>query len=222
MDQNRGRALPRARLPPLPTELETVYEEKNRSLDNKSRVIRKAVQEQVYKVHPYRVTHARHGRAPENPSLERMYEFYHTYYVPNNMAIFIRATSTSTRPSSSSTANSRSGNAGNCLNSPSTKSLQSTKWNESRSIIPARNTYFWPFARRSAHTETPRPCRSSDMILDNATAGLINLNLNQQQKVRKSGSYPYLLNDYGAQYLWGIPKQDQTLAEVEGSAFGAD
>ena len=53
------------------------------------------------------------------------------------------------------------------------------------------------------------------MILDNATAGLINLNLNQQQKVREAGSYPYLLNDYGAQYLWGIPKQDQTLAEVE-------
>ena len=46
-----------------------------------------------------------------------------------------------------------------------------------------------------------------DMILDNATAGLINLNLNQQQKVREAGSYPYLLNDYGAQYLWGIPKQ---------------
>ena len=45
-----------------------------------------------------------------------------------------------------------------------------------------------------------------DMILDNATAGLINLNLNQQQKVREAGSYPYLLNDYGAQYLWGIPK----------------
>ena len=54
-----------------------------------------------------------------------------------------------------------------------------------------------------------------DMILDNATAGLINLNLNQQQKVREAGSYPYLLNDYGAQYLWGIPKQDQTLEEVE-------
>ena len=71
------------------TELETVYEEKNRSLDNKGRVIRKAVQEQFYKVHPYRVTTLGTVEHLKNPSLERMYEFYHTYYVPNNMAIFI-------------------------------------------------------------------------------------------------------------------------------------
>ena len=71
------------------TELETVYEEKNRSLDNKRRVIYKAVQEQFYKVHPYRVTTLGTVEHLKNPSLERMYEFYHTYYVPNNMAIFI-------------------------------------------------------------------------------------------------------------------------------------
>ena len=34
------------------TELETVYEEKNRSMDNKDRVIRKAVQQQLYKSIP--------------------------------------------------------------------------------------------------------------------------------------------------------------------------
>ncbi|MEC7230759.1 MAG: insulinase family protein, partial [Verrucomicrobiota bacterium] len=54
-----------------------------------------------------------------------------------------------------------------------------------------------------------------DMILDNSTAGLINLNINQQQRARSAGSYPWTHNDYGAQYLWGIPKQDQDLAEVE-------
>merc|ERR1712096_375379 len=54
-----------------------------------------------------------------------------------------------------------------------------------------------------------------DMILDNATAGLINLNLNQQQKVRQAGSRPLLSNDYGSQELWGIPKKDQSLEEVE-------
>jgi predicted Zn-dependent peptidase len=54
-----------------------------------------------------------------------------------------------------------------------------------------------------------------DMILDNRTAGLINLNLVQQQQVRDAGSSPSQLNDYGTQYLYGIPKKDQTLAEVE-------
>ncbi|PCH60859.1 MAG: hypothetical protein COC19_05370 [SAR86 cluster bacterium] len=54
-----------------------------------------------------------------------------------------------------------------------------------------------------------------DMILDNRTAGLINLNLNQQQQVASAGSFPRLLNDAGSQQLWGTPKQGQTLAEVE-------
>ena len=54
-----------------------------------------------------------------------------------------------------------------------------------------------------------------DMILNNATAGLIDLNLNQQQKVRRAGSSPELNNDYGAEYLWGIPKKGQPLKEVE-------
>ena len=53
------------------------------------------------------------------------------------------------------------------------------------------------------------------MILNNATAGLIDLNLNQQQKVRRAGSSPEFNNDYGAEYLWGIPKKGQPLKEVE-------
>jgi len=54
-----------------------------------------------------------------------------------------------------------------------------------------------------------------DMILDNRTAGLINLNLNQQQLVAEAGSSPLFLNDYGSQSLYGSPKQDQSLEEVE-------
>jgi len=54
-----------------------------------------------------------------------------------------------------------------------------------------------------------------DMILDNRTAGLINLNLNQAQAVQAAGSSPEFLNDYGSQRLWGVPKQGQTLEEVE-------
>ena len=54
-----------------------------------------------------------------------------------------------------------------------------------------------------------------DMILDNQTAGLINLNLNQAQAVAGAGSYPRFLNDYGSQQLYGVPKANQTLEEVE-------
>ena len=71
------------------------------------------------------------------------------------------------------------------------------------------------FGPRDRNHQDAEALRLLDMILDNATAGLINLNLNQGQKVREAGSYPYLDNDYGAQYLWGIPKEGQPLEEVE-------
>jgi predicted Zn-dependent peptidase len=55
-----------------------------------------------------------------------------------------------------------------------------------------------------------------DMILDNRTAGLINLNLNQRQRVQAAGASPEFHNDHGSQRLWGAPRQGQTLQDVEG------
>lgn len=54
-----------------------------------------------------------------------------------------------------------------------------------------------------------------DMIMDNRTAGLINLNLNQRQRVQAAGASPEFHNDHGAQMLWGVPREGQTLLEVE-------
>ncbi|MEK7381988.1 MAG: insulinase family protein, partial [Elusimicrobiota bacterium] len=70
------------------TEIETVYEEKNRAMDNAERIIGEEVERRLYKVHPY-------GQQPtlgsvehlKNPSLAKMYAFEERWYVPNNMAI---------------------------------------------------------------------------------------------------------------------------------------
>ena len=72
------------------TELETVYEEKNRTLDNGGRIIGTAIDELLYKIHPY-------GQQPtigtvdhlKNPSLVYIQDYFDIYYVPNNMGIFI-------------------------------------------------------------------------------------------------------------------------------------
>ena len=72
------------------TELETVYEEKNRSIDNKGRVISEAVNNLLFKNHPYgqqmTIGEVEHLK---RPSLLRIRDYYDTYYVPNNMAISI-------------------------------------------------------------------------------------------------------------------------------------
>lgn len=198
------------------TELETVYEEKNRSMDSKGRIISEAVRNLLYKKHPYgQQTTLGSIEHLKNPSLKQMYQFYHTYYVPNNMAIHI------------------SGD----INSEETiriidehfsrwqpKELPKTEtWKEEplqgaeRVTVKYQGEEYVLLAFRTAsrNHRDAEALKLLDMTLDNATAGLINLNLNQGQKVREAGSYPYLDNDYGAQYLWGIPKQGQSLAEVE-------
>ena len=197
------------------TELETVYEEKNRSLDNKGRVIRKAVQEQFYKVHPYRVTTLGTVEHLKNPSLKRMYEFYHAYYVPNNMAIFI---SGDINLDETIQLIEREFSLWERRELPPFPDYPEPALNQVERVevqYPGEEYVLLAFRTAQRMHEDAEALQILDMILDNATAGLINLNLNQQQKVREAGSYPYLLNDYGAQYLWGIPKQGQTLEEVE-------
>ena len=198
------------------TELETVYEELNRSLDNRDRVILYATDELLYKQHPY-------GQQPtigksehlKNPSLVYIQNYFDTYYVPNNMAIFI------------------SGD----IDSEQTIQLISDKFGHwERKEVPEvgpwieeplqgaeRRTVYYPgeeqvqLAYRTAPngSEDAEALMMLDMILDNRTAGLINLNLNQAQQVQGAGSYPRFLNDYGSQQLWGVPKAGQTLEEVE-------
>lgn len=71
-------------------ELEVVYEEKNLYNDQFQTKLIDEFQKSFFKNHPY-------GQQPligtiehlKNPSLRRMYEFYNTYYVANNMALVI-------------------------------------------------------------------------------------------------------------------------------------
>ena len=197
-------------------ELETVYEEKNRSMDNKDRGIRYAVADLLYKKHPYgqqttigKVEHLK------NPSLENMYSFYNTYYVPNNMAIAI---SGDIRIDETIALIDEYFSAWQPGSLPQLPDWQEVPLNGvERAMVKYQGEEFVLLAFRTAsrNHEDADALRLVDMILDNATAGLINLNLNQKQKVRRSGAYPTLYNDHGAQYLWGIPKKDQTLEELE-------
>lgn len=52
-------------------------------------------------------------------------------------------------------------------------------------------------------------------ILSNGTAGLIDLNLLQDQKILTGDGYASILPDYGSFELFGKPKQGQSLDEVK-------
>lgn len=72
------------------SELETVYEEKNRSNDNTFGMVFEEFMKNFYKKHPYgQQTILGTTEHLKNPSLKKMYEYYNTYYVANNMALFL-------------------------------------------------------------------------------------------------------------------------------------
>lgn len=198
------------------TELETVYEEMNRALDNKMFMISTEVDKALFKHHPY-------GQQPtlgipehlKNPSLYNIAKFFQTYYVPNNMAICISG-DINTEEAIRVIDAQFSGLPPRDL--PELKT-----WEESplhgREYVECRyegeEYVLLGFRTAPNHDADAEALIVLDMILDNAAAGLINLDLNQAQLVREAGSFPRPMNDYGAQYLWGIPKEGQALEEVE-------
>lgn len=198
------------------TELETVYEEMNRALDNKDRLIQNAVNARVFKRHPYgQQPTLGHVEDLKKPSIKRLNGFYDTWYRPGNMAIFI---SGDVDVEQTMSVIARHFSAWEPAALPESKTWEEDPLNgreELRIQYRAEPFVLLAFRTVKRNHEDAEALMMLDMILDNAVAGLINLNLNQGQKVREAGSYPLLLNDYGVQYLYGIPKEGQTLEEVE-------
>ncbi len=71
------------------SELETVYEEKNRSMDNQFMKLFEEINKSLYKGHPYENTVLGTVEDLKNPSLRKMKEYFQTYYVANNMALIL-------------------------------------------------------------------------------------------------------------------------------------
>jgi len=71
-------------------ELETVYEEKNRSMDNPFNKVFENFSERFFKNHPYgQQTILGSVEHLKNPSLSKMKEYFDKYYVANNMALVL-------------------------------------------------------------------------------------------------------------------------------------
>ncbi len=198
------------------TELETVYEEMNRALDNKNRIIQNAVSAVLFKNHPYgqqpTLGHVEHLKSP---SIKRIHEFYDAWYVPNNMAIFLSG-DIDVEATMSVIAEHFSAWTPRALPEPQ-------QWDEDpldgreevRVSYRAEPFVLLAFRTAPRDHEDAEALTMLDMILDNSVAGLINLNLNQQQRVREAGAFSMQLNDYGVQFLYGVPKDGQSMEEVE-------
>ncbi|RYY00310.1 insulinase family protein, partial [bacterium] len=190
--------------------------EKNRALDNKERIISEAVEETLYKKHPYG-TQTTLGTVDhlKNPALSKMYEFYRKNYVPNNMAIVISGDIDINHTKQIITKYFSSWKKGADVKyTPPVE--EPIKQIERKTVnYKGEEKVILAFRGAAYKSKDKDVLTLIDMILDNGNAGLINNNLVNSQKVRSAGSYPSFNEDYGAMYLYGIPKEGQSLAEVE-------
>jgi len=198
------------------TELETIYEEKNMSLDNDGRKIYDALLNVLYPTHNYG-QHTVLGK-PEhlkNPSLVSLKEYYNARYVPNNMAIVLSGDldpDATIKRIDETFGQMKSKKLNNYI-PPVEKPITQPMIKEV--VGPDAENMMLAFRFAGAKWEELDKLVIMDDILSNNTAGLIDLNLVQGQKVLSAGSSLYEMNDYTAHILSGKPKKGQKLEEVK-------
>lgn len=197
------------------TELEAVYEEKNRSLDSDGRKVNEVINTALFPTHQYG-TQTTIGTIEhlKNPSITAIKAYFNKYYVPNNMAIAL------------------SGD----LDFDATIRLIDQYWGQiPQQPVPAFEVAQEQPIQQPIVKEVLGPDAESVSIafrtpgigahealvvqmisnlLYNGSAGLVDLNLNQQQKVLSAYAYDTPMKDYGTFQMAGKPRQGQSLDQV--------
>ena len=198
------------------TELETVYEEKNMSLTKDNRKVLENLMAGLYPHHPYGTqTTLGSQEHLKNPSITNIKNYYRTYYVPNNMAICM---SGDIDPEATMEIIEKYfGDMEPNENLPEftfepepefTEPVIKEVWG-----LDAENVALaWRTDAPTTEDYYMVPLVSS--LLYNGQAGIIDMDITQQQKTLFSYAMHNHLADYGFIGVAGMPKQGQTLDEV--------
>lgn len=198
------------------TELEAVYEEYNIGIAQDNRKIWKAMSKMLFPTHPYG-TQTTIGTQEhlKNPSIVNIKRYFDKWYRPNNVAICM---------------------AGD-LNPDETIAIIDKYFGQWKPGADVRQPEFPPMAPITQPRDTTvmgleaemlwlgwrfdrgntLQCDTLDVVgdmLSNGTAGLIDLDINQQMKMLSAFGGSEKLRDYSCFLLGGTPKEGQTLEEV--------
>ena len=199
------------------TELETIYEEKNMSLTKDNRKVNDAMFAALFPHHPYgNQTTLGSQEHLKNPSMRNIRNFVATYYVPNNICISMAGDfdpDQAIRIIDKYWGNMKPGNVPE-LKFEREKPITSVI-TKNVSGLDAENTVR---AYRLDSGNGSHDAMLADLlesVLNNGKCGLIDININQQQRCMGAYAGCYTLNDYGAFMFGGQPMQGQTLEQVQ-------
>jgi len=203
------------------TELESVYEEKNISLDNDNRKSIEAIFAAMFPNNNYgKQTVLGSVDHLKNPSLKAIREYYNTYYVPNNMGVIMSGdfdptdivkridkafSGMKSKPVPTYTFEKEQ-----AITSPITKTVTG----------PASDYILLGFRFPGAADPDAQMLNLMANVLTNGSAGLIDLDLVKSQKLLGAGAFPYVLKDYSMLILQGNPGAGQSLEDVKKLLLG--
>ncbi|PJJ84591.1 M16 family metallopeptidase [Mucilaginibacter auburnensis] len=203
------------------TELEAVYEEKNRTLDDDGRKVNEAMFKLLFPNNNYgkqttigTVEHLR------NPSLVDIRRYYNDYYVPNNMGVIM---------SGDFNPDVVIKKIDMAFKYMKPKAIPPYKFDPEQAITsPVKADVYGPNAESvtmafrfpGANTRDARLLDLMGSILTNGKAGLFDLDLVKKQKLLSATAGSYALKDYGVLLLRGNPVKGQSLDEVRDLMLG--
>lgn len=198
------------------TELEVVYEEFNRNMDNDPAKTFFALMDGLFPTHPYgQQTTIGISEHLKNPSMVQINNYFDKYYVPNNMAVVLVGDLEFDKTIKMVDAT---------FGKLKTKDVEHPVLPKEEPIIgvtvkevfgPTSENISFGFRSNGIGSGDEKYIVLMEMLLTNSSAGLIDLNLNQKKLVQSATAWSYQLNDYGLLAFDAWPKEGQTLDEVK-------
>ena len=204
------------------TELEAVYEEYNIGLASDREKQFNAFSKLVFPGHPYG-TQTTIGTQEhlKNPSIVNIKNYFKRYYVPNNVAICMSGDFNPDEVIAIIDKYFGSWKPSANLSQPQYAPVPDRTAPVDTTVVgqEAENIYLgWKF-EGSASYQADTLSVVAD-ILSNGTAGLMDLDLDQQMKWLGGGAATMPLAEYSAMIMIGYPKEGQTLDEVKALMLG--
>ncbi|MDR2763880.1 MAG: insulinase family protein [Tannerella sp.] len=199
------------------TELETVYEEFNMYQDRGTSRMWSKLFEGLFAEHPYKVDIIGLPEHLKNPSMNSVMAFQKCYYVPNNMAVlmcgdldFENTIQLVDKHFGRMKPDENLKHAAPVAEAPLTapKTFEISTPDQEQVLVGYR--YGDAKSKDALYLEL------IGSVLYNGKAGLVDLDLLQQQKVLQMVAGTQKLKDYGIFVFIGTPREGQTLEEVSG------
>lgn len=204
------------------TELEAVYEEKNMGMAKDMWKLEEALYAKAFPTHPYG-TQTTIGTQEhlKNPSITNIKNYYNNYYCPNNIAICMagemdpdKVIVTLDKYFGDWKPNPNLSRPEFAPLKPLTAPVDTTILGQEAEFV----TLAWRFDGGSS-----LQCDTLEVVsqmLKNGTAGLLDLNLDQPQRIMESDIYADNMTDYSLLWVMGYPNDGQSLEDVRDLLLG--